>query len=306
MPWVLLVLLLCAAAIWGWYSSSLVIIQERLPIQAIPASFGLRAEDVSFSASDGVSLAGWFVPAQPSSGAARADTTIVVCHGWGANRSDVLSSTVFLNLRGGYNLLYFDFRNHGESDGKRSSLGAFESWDLEGAIDFLRKQKPDKARRLGVFGLSMGGAVSLTVAAQRPEVEAVVADSAFSSFNDVVARFARLFYHVPRYPLIPVTLLFTKLRLGVNPEAYSPIHHMHKISPRPVFLIQGDRDVRMPPSEGARLFAAAKEPKLLWTVSGADHGETAALGGREYEDKILDFFQRAFQGRPVHGPAGQS
>jgi uncharacterized protein len=288
--WVVLGLLLVLAAGWGWYSSGLVTQLVRYPNQVLPAAFGLRFEKADFTAADGVKLSGWFVPAP-----ALSDATLILCHGWGANKSDILPHTFFLNKKGGHNLFYFDFRNHGDSGGRQSSLGPLEARDLEAAIDFLKKERPAQCRRLGVYGMSMGGAVALTVAAGRPEVEAVAAESAFSSFDETVTRFAKLFYHIPRYPLVPVTLFFVKRRLGLNPDEFSPVRHVGKISPRPVLLIQGDQDARMPVSEGEKLFAAAREPKELWTVPGADHGEPAQMAGAEYEERLLKFFAEAFR-----------
>ncbi len=287
--WTLLGVVLLLIAGWGWFSSGLVLRIERLPNSVLPGAFGLRFEEVSFAARDGVALKGWFVPAPSPS-----DVTLVLCHGWGANRSDILPSTAFLNQKGGYNLFYFDFRNHGDSGGNTSSLAALETRDLEAALDWLKANRPEQARRLGAYGLSMGAAVSLTVTAQHPEILALAAESPFSSFNGVVARFAKLFYHVPRFPLVPITLFFVRARLGLDPEAFSPIHHVDKISPRPLFLIQGANDARMPPSEGQTLFARAREPKELWTVPGADHGEPAQAAGAEYQERLLAFYRKAF------------
>jgi len=290
MSWILLGLFLLFVVLWGWYSSNLVITMERSPLSVIPAAFGLAYEETTFPAPDGVVLKGWFVPAAKPS-----DTTIVLCHGWGADRANLLPSTVFLNQRGGYNLCYFDFRNHGESGGTRSSLGPLEIGDMEAALDYITRAKPEQTRRLGVYGLSMGAAVALTVTARDPRIEAVVAESAFSSFNGVVARFARIFYGVPRLPFVPMTLFFVRARLGIDPELSSPVRFIDRIAPRPVFLIQGDKDERMPPSEGAALFSRAKEPKTLWTIPGADHGEAAEVAGKEYQDRLLQFYDGVFR-----------
>ncbi len=290
MTWIILGGITAFILLWGWYSSGLVMHLSRFPLHAIPATFGLPSETINFSSEDGVPLAGWFIEASPAS-----DVTLIVCHGYGANRSDVLPSTHFLNKRGGYNLLYFDFRNHGESGGNVTSLGALEQRDLRAAIAYLKKEKPAQCARLGLFGLSMGGSVALSVAAKTPSVAAVAAESAFSSYDEVIARFARLFYHVPRYPFIPITLTFVKLRFGFTPDSFSPIHSIDRISPRPVFLIQGDSDARMPVSEGEALYARAKEPKALWTVPGADHAQVAEVAGAEFERRLLEFFAGVFK-----------
>jgi fermentation-respiration switch protein FrsA (DUF1100 family) len=52
----------------------------------------------------------------------------------------------------------------------------------------------------------------------------------------------------------------------------------------------------MPASEGEVLFAAAGEPKTLWTIPGADHGEAAEKAGAEYQERLLKFYGEAFAG----------
>jgi pimeloyl-ACP methyl ester carboxylesterase len=293
--WALLGLAVFLALLWGWFSAGLVMKLTRFPIQVLPGAFGRPFQDVEIPTEDGVALKGWFVPAPAPS-----DATIVLSHGWGANRSDILPHTVFLSTAGGYNLLYFDFRNHGESGGDRSSLTVLEQRDLRGALKWLWAEKPEQSRRTALYGLSMGGAASLSVAADDPRVAAVCAESPFSSFRDVVARFAKLFYGVPRHPFVDCTFLFIRWRLGFDPEPASPVYSIRRISPRPVFLIQGAADVRMPPSEGERLYAAAAEPKALWTVPEADHGQAAEVAGAEYRRRLLEFY-RAALAAPARG-----
>jgi len=253
-----------------------------------PAALGLPYEDIAFLSEDGVKLVGWFVPS-PGSG-----KTIIVCHGWSAERSNALSSTAFLHPSG-YNLLYFDFRNHGESGGDRSSLGPWEGRDLIAAIRVLLENKKASAAWIGAWGLSMGAAVALTTAADHPEIRAVVAESSYSSSNEAIVRSAKIFYGIPRSPLTLITLFFVRGRLGVDPEPFSPRYHIGRISPRPLLLIQGSLDARAPVSEGRILLEAAGEPKELWTVPGADHGEAHSKDPAAYERKVLDFFNRASQ-----------
>lgn len=274
--------------LWGWYSSGMVLALPRDPITTTPGDFGLPFDDVSFVAWDGTSLRGWFVPSPQGR-----DVTIVVCHGRGACRSGVLPVTQYLASRGGFNLLYFDFRNHGESGGRKTSVGRSESLDLEAALDWVNHERPAQSRRVGVYGMSMGAAVAIVTAARRAEIEAVAAESAFTSFNRSIIRYGALLYRLPAWA-IPYTLWWIRARLGFNPEESSPERCVHLLSPRPLFLLQGRADVRVPPSEGERLFALAGEPKSLWTVPGADHAALWEMAGREYEDRLLDFFQKSF------------
>jgi len=274
---------------WGFYSSSLILNPSKSRPEAAPGVFGLTPQEVAFDTTDGIRLKGWFVSAPGSS------KTVIACHGWSAERSSTLACTSFLR-RVGYNLLYFDFRNHGESGGTLSSVGPLESRDLEAALGFLSRHKTDAARWIGVWGLSMGAVVAIAAAADHPEIKAVVAESAFSSFNEAVIRSARFFYGVPRFPLMAITLGFVRWRLGFDPEKFSPLDRIGRIRPRPVLLIQGDRDVRAPASDGRLLFEAAGEPKELWTVPGADHGEAHSKDPVTYEKKVSEFFDKASQG----------
>jgi len=139
----------------------------------------------------------------------------------------------------------------------------------------------------------MGGSVCLWVAAHDPSIATVAAESPFSELNSALIRHGKIFYHAPALFSL-LTLWFVRARLGFDPNDYAPIKIVNRIAPRPLFLLQGERDVRTPPAEGQRLFDQAGEPKSLWTVPGARHGELAEVGGRDYQDRILAFFNHAF------------
>lgn len=281
------IILLLLIFIWGWFSSSLILKVPKLSLEINPANFNLNFENVKFQTIDGINIAGWFIPHQSTGGGS--NKTVVVCHGWGADKADIFPSTMFL-LKKGFNLLYFDFRNHGKSGGNVSSLGKLESYDLRAAIDFLKKERPGQAKKIGVYGISMGGAVAIITAAEDKRIEAVVADSPFSSFKYIVIRYAKLFYKIPEYPLMPITFLFTRLRLGFNPEKNSAIYSVSKISPRPVFFIHGEQDERIPVAEGKKLYNLAGEPKEFWSVAGTDHMGASGKNPLEYQKRVGKFF----------------
>jgi len=91
-----------------------------------------------------------------------------MCHGWGDNKGELLAKTFFLNSVGGFNLLYFDHRSHGESGGEYTTIGCLEVLDFQAAMAYLRQHRVHCLRRLGVFGLSMGAAVALNFALRHP------------------------------------------------------------------------------------------------------------------------------------------
>ena len=275
--------LILLALLWGYVSSGILIDQKPEKITAYPQNFGVVSEDFSVQTVDNVTLKGWFVPSVKKS-----DATIIVLHGWGGNRGDMVARSI--RLAQNYNLIYFDFRNHGESGKAQTSLTFFELKDLDAVIKYLKEKRPEESARLGVLGCSMGAGIAITGAALHPEILAVAAESSFTSVNATVRRYAERFYHTPGF-FVPVTLWFLHHRLHCDPEIYSPIHFVGKLSPRPIFLIQSDSDRRMPVTEGQTLFAAAQNPKELWTVPNASHGYIHKIVPQEYDRRILEFFQ---------------
>lgn len=106
--------------------------------------------------------------------------------------------------------------------------------------------------------LAWGGATMIRAAAEFPEIEALVVASSFSSLNEEIDFLAP-------YPLInPLTKFLLQLRLGVNFKDTSPATLIGKISPRPVYIIQGSNDTVASPDSAEKLYNVAGEPRYLW------------------------------------------
>jgi dipeptidyl aminopeptidase/acylaminoacyl peptidase len=152
----------------------------KYPLHIPPSEFNADCEDVSFTSADGIVLKGWLVkPSHPGT----KSPAIIICHGIGANRSDFTGLAAALSRRGHFVLL-FDFRDHGESSGRRTSLGYHEQKDVMAALDFLRTRDEIDPGRIGIYGFSLGGSTAILAAARAGAFKAVVADSAFTSLRD--------------------------------------------------------------------------------------------------------------------------
>ncbi len=259
-------------------------------METFPEQFGIRYEKVSFKTRDGLTLKGWWIPSPKGISERR---TLIMCHGWGDNKGDLLKLTSFLSTEAGLNLLYFDNRSHGESEGEITTIGALETIDFNGAVQYLRDNKPEFVERLGVFGLSMGAAVACMSTPDHPEIKALVLESPFTDYRGVVRRWAWNNFHLPYFPLPMITLWILKLRVGDSKvTAYSPIRFAPKIAPRPLLVIGGSEDRLMPEDDVRRLFAKAAEPKQLWIIPGARHTKCHEVAGLEYETRVASFFNK--------------
>lgn len=289
MVWGLGLLLFAALVAVGisYYAASEITRIPYLAVPYTPKDYQLPFEDVTFESKDHLKLAGWFIPAK-----VKTDATIVVLHGLGSNAGDMLLNVLALASAGQWNLFLFNFRGHADSEGNRTSLGPLELGDLDAALAFVREKYPPETRRLGIYGHSLGAAVSVVGAARHPEIGTVLVESPFARTRSTIFRYAKLYYGFPAFPMMYLALGFARLRLGVSLWDFEPVREIAKIAPRPLFMIHAERDARMPADEAQALFDAAREPKALWVVPGADHGEPWMVAKEEYDQKLLEFFRR--------------
>ncbi|MDE2491452.1 MAG: alpha/beta fold hydrolase [Elusimicrobia bacterium] len=281
-----LAVLLLAVAWWG---SGLVMHPPAMsPMWVFPEQFGLRYEKADFATKDGLELKGWLLPSPNGD-----KRTILMCHGWGDNKGELLKMTYFLNENAGFNLFYFDFRSHGESGGEFTTIGGLETQDFDAAVEWLRKNKPELADRIGVFGLSMGAAVTVASLPNHPDLRCAVVESPFSDYRGVVERWSWNHLRVPRFPLIDVAMWILRRRVGDRRvDDFNPVESAPRIAPRPLFVIGGERDDLMPEDDVRRVFDAALEPKQLWIVPGAFHAKCREAAGVEYDTRVSGFFDR--------------
>ncbi|MFB0535590.1 MAG: alpha/beta hydrolase [Anaerolineae bacterium] len=283
------VLIIGAVSLYG--ASQL--IRRRVPDAASdPAQYGLTYEEVTFPSRDGLTLQGWFIPAPEARG------TVVFCHGHAGSMDPDVQYVPTFHERG-YNVLMFDFRGHGRSEGQHVSMGYYERQDLLGAVDYLRSRGID---RVGVLGFSMGGAVAMATAPHTEAIQAVISDGGFARFSDTVAAGVR-----ERGPLhrsgqgLPgflaslvghLVVWLMGLRLGCSLSGADPIRWVGKIAPRALFIIHGALDPFITVEEARELYAAAGEPKEIWIVPEAGHRQADRRHPEEYRHRVLAFFDQ--------------
>ena len=223
---------------WSWVISGLVFLRRtflrRMPIQRIPGELRLPSETVAFPATDGVRLEGWKIPAHIKR------PWIILCHGVGSNRSELLAIAARLRARR-FNVFLFDFRGHGGSGGLCTSFGWQEQRDLEGALAFLGQQPEIAPRPYGLYGASMGGAVGLMVAARDDRIGAVAADNPYPSLKHALRHQLKLMSpYLTRMPFLWFVYATYRLRFGVWPRQVSPQEAAAHLNPRPLLVMDAE------------------------------------------------------------------
>lgn len=254
-----IILFLLVLSLWGFY---LAIRPFKITSSVTPMNYNIPFEDISFKTKDNINLAGWFIPSKKPHA-----KTIILLHGYPADKGDILPSTLFLQKN--YNLLYFDFRYLGKSGGHYSTLGKNEILDLKAAIDYLHTRHIDEA---GVFGFSLGAAVALMTAPSTPEIKAIVADSSYANLNLMVYNY----YSIPliKYPLGALTRLWALIFLGIDLESVSPALAAEKIK-IPVLLIHSKTDRVIPFTNAVLIRKSLSENKnkQIMFLENTEHGE---------------------------------
>lgn len=242
--------------------------------------YAIPHEDVWMTSRDGTRLHGWFLKAQ-----GEAKGTVVFLHG---NAQNLTSHVLYVDWlpAAGYHVLIADYRGYGLSLGKPSRRGVYE--DARAMWDYARARPDVDPQKLILFGQSLGGANALALAGRQrlPGLRAVVADSAFSSY-DRIGREKILQIPVLGYVLWPFSPLIVSPGLSPQPE---------RIAPVPLLLIHGDRDDVVPYRHSERLYAQARGPRFLWTLEGGGHTEAFARFRNQAVPRLLKFFDYALGG----------
>jgi uncharacterized protein len=247
------------------------------------AELGALYRDVTLETSDGLKLAGWYVPSR--NGAA-----VIAFPG----RKGPQSRARML-VRHGYGVLLFDRRGEGESDGDGNAFGWDGDRDIRAAIEFLKRRSDVEDGRIGGIGLSVGGELMLQTAAEGGDLDAVVADGAGT--RSAAEQLDGELTGAEKWLSLPFVLTQTA-STAVFSNSLPPeklIDLMPRIAPRPVLLIQsrGAANETMNPA----YHRAAREPKQLWQAPADDHMGALEARPAEYERRVVGFFDDALLGR---------
>lgn len=213
---------------------------------------------------------------------------VVMCHGFSGMRIE--AHFLFVKAArelcaAGLNVLRFDFRGSGESDGQFADMTIEgEIADALAALEVLRAEPSVEPERVGLLGLSLGGLVAACAAARDGRVAALVLWAAVgdlmevfklrSNWEEVEAALARQRY---------VERGAHRIGRGFWEDCrrVEPLAEVGSY-PGPALVVHGSADQSVPADHAQRYLAALPgRDKTGHIIEGADHTFTSVAWERE-------------------------
>ena len=244
---------------------------------------GAPAVEVEFTTSDGLSLQGWYVPSR--NGAA-----VIVVPGLSNSQDDEARMLV----RHGYGVLLLIRRGEGESDGDPNMLGWAASNDVHAAVDFLSQRTDVDPDRIGAIGFSIGGEILIQAAAESDQLAAIVSEGG----SERSLREGLNYSGWSKWWGVPSLAILTAGTAVLANQAPPPNLKdlVAEISPQAVFFIYGADGQPGEVELTDDYYAAASEPKQIWEVPESGHIGGYAARPREYEQRVVAFFDAELLG----------
>lgn len=273
----LLVLLLVLLALVGLHFG---LRAPKIRSDETPAEFAPNFQSIVIPSVDAVSMQAWWLAH------AHATHTVVVVHGWGSNRAQMLPfARVFFEA--GYNVLLFDARNHGHSGrAGHSSMPRFAQ-DIAYALTWLQQYQPLSAQKIALLGHSVGASAAILAASRRTDIDALISVSAFAHPEWLMTRFF-LSKHIPAW-LARGFNRYIQWVIGHRFEEIASVNALAHVR-CPVLLIHGQKD-EVVPIEDARILHQrnAHLHVHLWEIADAGHSDAQLI--EMYRAPLAAFLQ---------------
>jgi len=236
----------------------------------------INYKEVLLHTEDGLKLKGWLLPKYNAKG------TVIVAFTDAGNMSNVVTGlplTGLLDIKA--NILLFDYRGYGESEGKvlKDPVDIRYLYDLESVINFLKEDSSYKKLPIGILGFSRGAVLSFAAAKRNPEVKAIVCNGIYSSTQAFISHWNSVSEEkLPEHWNFPSRL---------DPISLAPL-----LDACAVYLIADEKDNKTPPVMALDIFAALTVPKEIWIVPYSKHLMAFEVDSIKYRKSISDFFKK--------------
>lgn len=248
-----------------------------------PTMVSENYEDIEFKSTDGLTIKGWLFKAD-------SDKLVVMVAGLLPNRinTDYYAMWIAKDLvEEGYNVIMYDPRAHGKSEGNRVSYGRFEGNDILGAVE-LAKERGLKPENIAILADSTGAISTLMIVDQLNNVGALIIDSATTDFKPIIIDRLWVEKKVPPF-FAPGIFSFTDKVFGLDVSGIKPIEKLSLVPERKFLFLHGRLDETIPVEEGQKLFEASNPESKLVIFPNGDHIETFKSDPDLYRKEVFGF-----------------
>ena len=257
-----------------------------------PGDLGLNFEETRFDVRDPrtkrtLPIAAWWIAHPRAHG-----KCVVLIHGYADGKVGAIAWAPMWHALG-YNILAIDLRAHGYSGGTFSTAGYFERHDVNQVLDQLLAERPDEARQLVLFGVSLGAAVALATAQLRDDVDALVLECPYANYLHGVDAHAAVM-QTPLSSFVPLAYRIAQRISGARFDDVKPADLLARVT-TPTMVIEADADPFVPPGDRAAIERAMADRaarglvSVYWNVSDAAHVMGIVADAGEYARRIAAF-----------------
>jgi pimeloyl-ACP methyl ester carboxylesterase len=261
---------------------------DRNPDPAHCSDQGEVAGDDVIS-SDGVHIAGWFIPAATAPDANQ--PTVVLVHGGKSNKTGMLEYAPPFHDR--WDIVILDLRNSGRSSDAYSTGGLHEQLDVEAMLDWLSESR--SLESVVLVGNSNGAAASLAAGLTDQRVQGLVLDSMHAAVERQIGNVIQTERHLPAWPGAWALVTGVSYKLGESLQSVDPVRQLPRWDDRPILFTHGSDDVVDRPADSLELnLAAAKAAGLSYAshlCQGAGHGQVVQVCERDWTDWVQGFIE---------------
>ena len=266
---------------------------QRTSTEISMASFPGRPENMEFQVPELGKREAWFFPGL------RGASTIVLCHGYGSSRGELLTLVSALQDHQ-YNVFVFDFTAHGANAGI-TTLGYREADELRRAVDAAAGRNDVDPARVGLWGYNLGAYAALREAENDKRVRALIVDSVYDQPEQMVK------VGVERNGLGGFPFMIKSAELS-----FKYLNYAHRQDPPlsskllalngvPTLFIQAMDDPELA-GITREMFLKAPEPREQAIIA---HGNFVSMNDddkRSYENRVVSFFLLHMlpTARPLH------
>jgi pimeloyl-ACP methyl ester carboxylesterase len=233
-----------------------------------------------FPDTTGVQREGWFFPGL------RGAPPIVVCHGYSAQRADVLTLVTALQEHG-FNVFLFDFSGHGGAPGI-TTLGYRETAELRSAVQTIASRDDVDPNHFGLWGADMGGYAALEVAVSDKRIAALAVDDAYADPRDML----QIQIKASGLTVIPYVSRFSDIAFRLVNYSFRNLPpvtgFLANMNDTPKLFVQSD-DHQALAEDTVELFIRSTQPKQL-VRDRQSYSDMSDDDRKAYESKIVNFF----------------